>query len=239
MNEVDETLKTIVIPARPKLFYKTVSQAYEHKQNLEALQYQLSEEETKNNPFIDQIASLNENAIQELDYSTVNELKKLLDHQDFLLKLLTNKDSFIRKKIIDQNLSYLNSRINYYLTKMGLPHNVDFKNDLSVEIMLMGQQFDFGQLSRGQQNRLILAFSWAFRDVWESTGHPINLLFIDEMIDSGLDTIGVENTLEILKKMSRERDKDIFLVSHKEELLTRVESVLTVVLENGFTSYSE
>jgi len=67
---------------------------------------------------------------------------------------------------------------------------------------------------------------------------PINILFIDEMIDSGLDTQGVENALALLKKMSRERHKSIWLVSHRDELTSRVENILRVVKENGFTSYS-
>jgi ABC-type lipoprotein export system ATPase subunit len=74
--------------------------------------------------------------------------------------------------------------------------------------------------------------------VWESLYQPINILFIDEMIDSGLDTQGVENALALLKKMSRERHKSIWLVSHRDELTSRVENILKVVKENGFTSYS-
>jgi ABC-type lipoprotein export system ATPase subunit len=67
---------------------------------------------------------------------------------------------------------------------------------------------------------------------------PINILFIDEMIDSGLDTQGVENALALLKKMTRERNKSIWLVSHRDELTSRVENILRVVKENGFTSYN-
>jgi predicted ABC-type transport system involved in lysophospholipase L1 biosynthesis ATPase subunit len=80
--------------------------------------------------------------------------------------------------------------------------------------------------------------SWAFRDVWESLYRPINLLFIDEMIDSGMDTQGVENSLALLKKMSRERSKSIWLVSHRDELAGRVENILKVVKSNGFTEYN-
>ena len=80
--------------------------------------------------------------------------------------------------------------------------------------------------------------SWAFRDVWESLYSPINVLFIDELIDSGLDTAGMEGALSVLKKMSRERAKSIWLVSHRDELVGRVSNVLRVVKENGFTNYS-
>jgi DNA repair exonuclease SbcCD ATPase subunit len=160
------------------------------------------------------------------------------EHQDFLIKLLTNKDSFIRKKIIDQNLSYLNSRLTHYLDRIGLPHTVKFLNDLSVSIEELGRELDFDNLSRGERNRLILSMSWAFRDVWESLYQPINLLFIDEMIDSGLDTTGVEASLALLKQMGRERNKSIWLVSHRDELINRVSNILKVVKENGFTSYN-
>jgi DNA repair exonuclease SbcCD ATPase subunit len=50
--------------------------------------------------------------------------------------------------------------------------------------------------------------------------------------------MGVENAIAILKDMSRRRQKSIWLVSHREELAGRVPSVLKVIKENGFTSYS-
>ena len=151
---------------------------------------------------------------------------------------MTNKDSFIRKRIIDQNLSYLNARLSQYLDRIGLPHTVKFNNDLTVSIEELGRELDFDNLSRGERNRLILSLSWAFRDVWESLYQPINLLFIDEVIDTGMDSSGVENSLAILKKMSREGNRSVWLVSHKDELAGRVNNVLSVVKENGFTSYN-
>ena len=155
------------------------------------------------------------------------------------MKLLTNKDSFVRKRIIDQNLAYLNVRLGSYLQAIGLPHEVKFLNDLNVEITELGRELDFHNLSRGEMNRVVLSLSWAFRDVWESLYMPINLLFIDELMDNGFDMSGTEKTLAILKKISRERNKSIFLVSHKDELIGRVDNILRVVKTNGFTEYSE
>ena len=149
------------------------------------------------------------------------------------------RDRFIRKKIIDQNLAYLNGRLNNYLEDLGLPHEVVFQSDLSVNITELGRELDFDNLSRGERNRLILGLSWAFRDIFESTNNPINLLFIDELIDSGMDTQGVESSMAILKKMTRERHKNVFLISHKDELTGRVNSILNVIKENGFTSFGE
>jgi ABC-type multidrug transport system ATPase subunit len=85
---------------------------------------------------------------------------------------------------------------------------------------------------------LILSLSWAFRDVFESLYQPVNLLFIDELLDSGLDTSGMENALAILKGMSRERHKSVWLVSHRDELAGRVNNILRVIKEGGFTSYN-
>jgi DNA repair exonuclease SbcCD ATPase subunit len=125
-----------------------------------------------------------------------------------------------------------------YLDKIGLPHNVVFRNDLNVEITEFGRELDFDNLSRGERNRLILGLSFAFRDVWENLYSPINTIFIDELIDSGMDSMGVENSMAILKEMSRRRNKSVWLVSHREELAGRVPQVLKVIKENGFTTYS-
>jgi DNA repair exonuclease SbcCD ATPase subunit len=124
------------------------------------------------------------------------------------------------------------------LDKIGLPHTVKFNNDLTVSIEELGRELDFDNLSRGERNRLILSLSWAFRDVWESLYQSVNLLFIDELIDSGLDSSGVENSLALLKKMSREGNKSVWLVSHKDELIGRVGNIMRVVKENGYTIYN-
>jgi len=226
------------INGRPTTFYEAAKEAYEHRNNVENLQSTLKNKEIEFNPYDAQIDELKETALVELDWSIINQLTELQQHQEFLQKLLTNKDSFIRKKIIDQNLTYLNNRLTHYLGVLGLPHQVQFQNDLSVEITQLGQDLDFDNLSRGERNRLILGLSFAFRDVWESLYQSINLLFIDELIDSGMDSAGVENSISVLKKMTRERKKNIFLISHKDELVGRVNNVLKVVKENGFTSYA-
>jgi DNA repair exonuclease SbcCD ATPase subunit len=226
------------INGRPNTYYDTVEQALKHQNNLNTLETQLVVRAEETDPYQEQIDELRHTAMQEISWDSINELTNVKDHQEFLLKLLTSKDSFIRKKIIDQNLAYLNNRLTYYLDRMGLPHTVLFQNDLTVEITQLGQDLDFDNLSRGERNRLILGLSWSFRDVWESLYQNVNLLFVDELIDNGLDAAGVENALAVLKKMARERNKNIYLISHKDELIGRVNNVLKVIKENGFTSYA-
>jgi DNA repair exonuclease SbcCD ATPase subunit len=238
LKKIVEELGTGEMPPKPNTFYETEAEALGHKNNLDNLERELTNKCDEHNPYDEQIEELKKTAIQEIKWDAINELVKLRDHQEFLLKLLTNKDSFIRKKIIDQNLTYLNKRLGYYVDKLGLPHKVIFLNDLNVEITQLGQDLDFDNLSRGERNRLILSLSFAFRDVWENLYQNINLLFIDELIDAGMDAAGVEAGLAVLKKMARERNKNIYLISHKDELIGRVNNVLRVIKENGFTSYS-
>ena len=226
------------IGKQPKLYYDTEQEAFQHRSLVDSLITKIDEKDKEINPYTDQITEMENQALQTISFDKINEYTRLVDHQKFLLDLLTSKDSFVRKKIIDQNLSYLNARLTHYLDKIGLPHQVIFLNDLSVEITELGRELDFDNLSRGERNRLILGLSFAFRDVWESLYRPINTLFIDELIDSGLDSIGVENSMAILKDMSRNRNKSVWLVSHREELAGRVPSVLKVVKENGFTTYN-
>jgi DNA repair exonuclease SbcCD ATPase subunit len=211
--------------------------AHNHRTSLDALKKELEQRENQEDPYDEQIQEMSDTGVEVVSWDTINDLTSMQDHQEFLLKLLTNKDSFIRKRIIDQNLAFLNTRLTYYLNKMGLPHSVKFMNDLTVEIQELGRDLDFDNLSRGERNRLILSLSWAFRDVWESLYHPINLLFIDEVVDSGMDASGVESALAVLKKMARDRNKSVWLVSHKDELAGRVNNLMKVIKENGFTSY--
>jgi DNA repair exonuclease SbcCD ATPase subunit len=231
-------LAEITLGNKPVVFYKSLEEALGHKHTLEKLNLQLETRANENNPYTDQIESIKTEALQEIDYDTINEVTVLMDHQQFLLKLLTDKDSFVRKQIISQNLSFLNSKLTYYINAIGLRHLIEFKDDLSVEITDLGKDYDFDNLSRGEKNRVILSLSWAFRDVWENLYSPINLLFVDEVIDSGMDDAGVENSLTILKTMTREQNKSVWLISHKNELVSRVNNVLHVVKENGFTSFS-
>jgi DNA repair exonuclease SbcCD ATPase subunit len=242
MDDFEATIKglednPVFVSTKPTTHYKTEAEAVKHSSQLANTLVSIENNAAEVDPYDEQISEMESQALQEIDFDNINKLTKTLEHQKFLLDLLSSKDSFVRKKIIDQNLSYLNSRLTHYLDKIGLPHQVVFQNDLQVEITELGREMDFCNLSRGEMNRVILALSWAFRDVWESLYSPINVLFIDELLDNGTDSIGVENSLSILKDMSRRRQKSIWLVSHKEELINRVPNVLRVVKERGFTTY--
>lgn len=221
------------------LAYNTLEDSLNHRHRIATLISDLEREKNAENPFIEQIAGLSTSASQIISYNYLNELSRVQDHQEFLYKMLTSKESFIRKKIIDQSLAYLNRSLNLYLSQLNLPHEVVFKNDLSVDITKLGKDYDYDQLSSGQSNRLILGMAWAFRDTWESMNHRVNLLMIDELIDSGLDSVGTNASVDILMTMARDQNRNVFLISHKEDLEQRVDDILLVQMENKFTTYSD
>ena len=238
ISELEDAIVQISVPEILDTFYETIEGAYTHRTNLENLAESFAEKSADTNPYTEQVDQLKESGLQDIEFVSINDLTELREHQEFLYKLLTGKDSFIRKRIIDTNIAFLNHRLANYLERIGLPHDVKFSADLGVEITEYGRDLDFDNLSRGERNRLILSLSWAFRDVYESLNHPMNFLCIDELLDSGMDSVGVEAGLSILKKMNRDQGKNIMLISHKEELVGRVGNVLTVIKEGGFTAYN-
>jgi DNA repair exonuclease SbcCD ATPase subunit len=236
LAQADMAVRNIgVLGERPRTKYQDMEDASAHKNNLDNIRRQLETRISEEDPYQEQIEAMKQTALAVVSWDEINRVSKLLEHQEFLLKLLTSKDSFVRKRIIEQNLAYLNHRLGYYLDKLQLPHQVTFKSDLEVDISQLGQSFDFDNLSRGERNRLILALSWSFRDVYESFTEPMNLMFIDELVDSGMDSVGIEHSMSVLKSMGREMNRNIFLISHRDELASRVNNVLMVIKENGFT----
>ena len=221
--------------AMPVSAYKSRDAVWQLRQDRDRRIDQLDGERAKPNPHDGKIEALRGTLIV-IDYAELNELNSRFKHETFLHKLLTAKDSFIRKKIIDQNLRYLNKRLDHYLQRLGLPHEVQFMADLTVEICLLGAEFDFEQLSRGEMNRVIMATSWAFRDVWENLNTRLNLLFVDEMLDQGTDGAGVEAALDILTGIAAQ--KSVFLISHRDELRDRIDNVMIVRKENQFTTFA-
>lgn len=231
-----ETMPILLQPVNTS--YNSLAEAYDHKNKLNLLDQQLAAISANKDPFEDQIVDMQNSALEVVDFSNMNEFTKFNEHQEFLLKLLVNKDSFIRKKIIDQNLSYLNSRLDHYLSRLGLPHTVNFENDLSVSISELGRELSPGNLSRGEMARLALGLSLSFRDVYENLYQHISLFFADEILDNGLDILGGMDAMNLLRDLSREHGKDVWLISHRDELISKANTICRIIKENGFSSCS-
>lgn len=222
---------------KPVTIYDNESDAINHNNEVTSLKRQIASKTNEMDPYSDQIKEMEASATQVVDFSKINDLTKTVEHQKFLLDILTNKDSFVRKKIVDQSLSYLNKRLSHYTELVGLPHQVEFMNDLQVQITEFGRELNYGNLSRGESTRVILALSWAFRDVWEQLYMPINGYYLDEVLDQGIDQSGIAAAVKVIKQFNRERNKSVWLISHRDELITSVGKVMKVVKQGGFTEY--
>jgi ABC-type multidrug transport system ATPase subunit len=130
----------------------------------------------------------------------------------------------------------MNSRLKHYLKSLGLPHRVEFENNLTVTITQYGRELSFGNLSTGEKQRVNLAMSFTFREVLSAMHTNFNILLLDEILDAGLDAVGVDNTVKVLKHMGREEKTAIFLISHREEVSARVDRTTIVRKEGGFSS---
>lgn len=191
------------------------------------------------NPFIEPYQELLETKLEEINYEEVNSTTKLIEHQTFLLKLLTKKDSFVRKALLNKNIPYLNSRLQYYLTLLGLHHKVEFTHEMTAKISQLGKELDFGNLSAGQRARVNLALSLSFRDVLQSLHTKINICMFDEVLDVGLDAVGVQDAARLLKRISRDEKLSLFIISHRDEIEGVFDSKLTIQLSKGFSYIKE
>lgn len=234
----DLDVKMLRLGPKPVSDFTDRQEVFAIRQSRDALEGQLQNEASKTSPHELLVETLGQ-SLQEVSYDVLNDLAVLQKHHDFLLRVLTGKDSFIRKNIVEQNLSLVNSRLAFYTQALGAPHAVKMLPDLSVDIDRMGESYDFGELSRGEMNRVNLATSWAFRDVWESMNNSVNLLMVDEVADQGMDEAGADAVAEVLNLMALKRGKSVFLISHKEGLIGRVNRTLKVHLTDGFTSFED
>lgn len=223
----------------PETHYDSMEQVYQHISVVDSLTKELAQAKEQKDPYEAQIITLRNDSLQPVDYDELNRLRKMQEHQEFLIKLLTDKNSFVRKRIIDQNLSFLNQRLHTYMEKSGSLHTVLFMNDLSVDITKLGDTFDFDNLSRGEKNRVIIALTMAFRDMYESLNCGVNIMFIDELLDNGLDKAGCMSALRMLKDMSNQDNKNIYLITHREEIQEKADNIMTVVMENSFTTITQ
>lgn len=219
-----------------KITHADISELIEARTNKTVLVEKLATLRVAVNPHIEPLEKLIETGAPEADFSKVDALKKLLDHQNFLLKLLTDKNSFLRQRIINKTIPLLNTRLNFYTSKLGLPHLVKFDANMSCMVSEFGRELDFGNLSAGEKKRVNISMSLAFRDVLHHLHAKINLLMIDEIDGGSLDDVGVESVLYLLRNKASVDHITTFIISHHPLAVGRMDRTLVAQKENGFTS---
>ena len=230
-REQEETSAKIEIPNIKELI-DIRSKQDQYRDRLKHL-----DEET--NPHHTTLKELEEVDLEPIDTQRLDYLAEEIDHQKFLLKGLTKNDSYMRKKLLNKKIPYLNKRLGKYLGILGLPHSVRFTEEMTVRISRFGRNLDFGNLSNGQQARLNFAISLAFRDMLERIHGKINVFMLDEVLDVGLDAVGIHAAAKLLKNMARDDGLSVFIISHKEELANAFEAKMQVVMSKGFSHIEE
>lgn len=208
------------------------------RENMSVLKTKLEDLKNATNPHIEALDRLLAEDTKEADHEKVNALRKKLEHQQFLLKLLTNKDSFLRRRIINKTIPFLNDRINHYTAQLGLPHIVRFDADMSCTVSEFGRELDFGNLSAGEKKRVNAGLALAFRDVLHHMHAKSNLLLIDEL-DGQLDGSGIDAIIRILKDKSRDEDLGVYVISHHPNIQGRLDRTMLIQKQHGFSTIAE
>ena len=148
--------------------------------------------------------------------STSKKLKEELFYYDVARNLL--QDTGIKTKIIKQYLPIMNKLINTYLSSMDFFVNFNIDENFNETIKSrFRDDFTYANFSEGEKMRIDLAllFTWrAIAKMKNSTN--TNLLILDEIFDSSLDTDGTDAFLKILGTFDKE---NVFVISHKQDML--------------------
>lgn len=231
-NEKIKSIKTtLVIPDERHLS--------DVKSGLKFARERLNDLMSEKNPYEASLTAIENTPKPENKDETINELNKLIKHQDFLIKLLTKKDSFIRKNLLQKNLPLLNSRLKLYLNKMGLPHKVTFLENMTAEIKQFDNAMNFNKLSSGQKARINLALSFAFRDVLQYRHGNVNFCLLDECLDVGLSNTGVQLAVKFIKEVAKEQNLSLFVISHRDEASSMFDNKLLIEYKNGFSEITK
>lgn len=231
-KEISELNSALKEARSEPLVYSSIEEAASAGERLKGLKTQLIEKQNQKNPYTESIDNMKSKALKKVDNKELDELRSLIDHYNYIIDLLTNRDSFLRKMLIERWLPKLNQRIAYWLEILDLPHVVEFHSDLSVTIMDFQEEFDLGNLSKGERNRLRMATNMAFQDIFEHANYRISLLNIDELIDNGICPRGASNAVSAIKEICHKKNKRIFLITHRDDIAGRVEDVMKIIKEN-------
>lgn len=235
VKDLQEKIKSypeLVYQEAKPTYYKMKELAMQHISLITSCESNIDTLLKEENPFDKTLSEMKEPELIPYDESKLNETLRIQKHSELLVKLLTDKDSFIRKKVLERNLNFLNQLIKKYMLKIGSIHEVNFLPDMSVDIVKQGESFDFANLSEGEKTAVTLSLNFAFRELFERLNESINLLCFDER-EGGLDKQMVRNFIDMLQNI---KDKNIFVISHREEFIRTIPNQITCQMLRGFTT---
>lgn len=235
-NEMLEDLDALYEQLQAQVTVENVEEIARIQADAENIRARVAELKVEANPHTEMLEELKAVKLEEINYDEINALQREIDHQNFLLKLLTKNDSFVRKSLLNKYLPFLNGRLQYYLQMLGLPHTVEFQEDLTAKISLDDKtEMKFGQLSTGQKARVDFAFSVAFKDVRERLHGRTNICMFDEVLDFGLDAVGVIACAKVIKHLARTEGVSMYVISHRNEIDSMFDRKMTIQMVKKFS----
>lgn len=154
-----------------------------------------------------------------------------------ILKYATDTDT-VRTFVTSKFVQHINQYIAQYLSAMGVNYYCKFNNDLSYTFMSMGGEMSYANFSSGEQMRLNIAISFAFRKLLMLyLNIDVNVLILDEYLDSNLDTLAITGITSMLSDIKQNPFYNIYLISHRKEFLSgNIDNVMTITKTNGIST---
>jgi len=194
----------------------------------------LTDQHANRNTEQGKLAEFNEN-LQQV-YKKLADKKEEVMYHDFAYSLL--KDDGVKTKIIKKYLPLINQQVNRYLQMMDFYINFKLDGEFNETIESpIHERFSYASFSEGEKMRIDLALLFTWREVARvKNSINTNLLIMDEIFDSSLDTLGTDEFLKIIRFVIK--DANVFVISHKTELHDKFDSVIKFEKVRGFSRIS-
>ena len=163
----------------------------------------------------------------------LSDKKQEIVYHDFAYSLL--KDDGVKTKIIKKYLPFINQQVNRYLQMMEFYINFQLDEEFNETVKSpIHEDFSYSSFSEGEKMRIDLSLLFTWREVARvKNSANTNLLIMDEVFDSSLDGFGTDEFLKIIRYVIK--DANIFVISHKQDMLDKFESVIKFDKVKGFS----
>ncbi len=146
------------------------------------------------------------------------------------------KDGGVKAKIIKYYLPHMNKFINKFLTSMDFFVQFHLDEEFNEHIKSRHRdEFSYMNFSEGEKMRIDLALLLSWREIakMKNSVH-CNLLILDEVFDSSLDSVGMDELMKLLKTVSQ--NCNVYVISHKaDQLMDKFSNVITFEKKNNFS----
>ena len=208
-----------------------ISECQRQVRDLESEVQKLTEQLANRNTEHEKLETFKDNLRTTFD--TLASKKDEIDYLDFSYSLL--KDGGVKTKIIKKYLPLINQQVNRYLQMMDFYINFTLDEEFNETVQSpIHEDFSYSSFSEGEKMRIDLALLFTWREVARMKNSvSTNLLIMDEVFDSSLDGFGTDEFLKIVRFVIK--DANIFIISHKESLYDKFESVIKFEKVKGFS----